>query len=84
MFLYYMKVHAPGCPVMITGIHDDAVKVNENDISKKFYQMYSNNRHFPTIADVCCISNTKDSLKMLRKRIYSVAIHLHCDQRNRC
>ena len=83
-YAYYMKVHAPGCPVMIVGTHNDVAGVKEDDISQTINDMYSDNHFFPTIAGICCISNIRDRMRRLRNKIYSVAIHLHCDKRNRC
>ena len=69
---------------MIIGTHNDAARVNENDISRKVHHMYSDSRSFPTIAGVCCVSNNQGKLTTLRSRIFSVAIHLHCNGNNQC
>ena len=69
---------------MIIGTHNDAVNANEDDISQYVHHMYSDTLSFPKIADVCCVSNTQGRFRMLRNKIFSVAIHLHCDGNNKC
>ena len=81
--LYPQKAHAPECPVMIIGTHYDAVNVKEKDISQYIHNIYSDNHSFPKIADVCCVSNTRSNMEVLRNRIYSVAMRL-CYQWNQC
>lgn len=69
---------------MIIGTHNDVARLNEDDISEKIRNMYSDNSCFPEIADVCCISNMQRSFKDLRNRIYSIATHLFYDGKNQC
>ena len=69
---------------MIIGTYVDAVSVNEDDLSKNIYHMYSDSCSFPTIADVCFVSNIQGRLTTLRNRIFSVAIRLRFDGNNRC
>ena len=69
---------------MIIGTHFD---VKGDDISEKVYQLYSDDNLFPTIAGIKCISNTKcinGSMKALRQKIYSVAMNLHTNGKNKC
>ena len=87
MYAFCVQAHAPGCPVMIIGTHVDAISIKEDDISEKVYQLYSDNMLFPTIGGISCISNTKrinGSMKALRQKIYSVAMNLHTNGKNKC
>ena len=84
--LIFIKIHAPGCPVMIIGTHKDAVspRVNKDDLSQSIYHMYSDTHSFPKIAGVCFVSNIRSKMRKLRDRIFSVATHLRYDHNNQC
>ena len=85
--MYCVQAHAPGCPVMIIGTHLDVVRVKEDATCQNIRQFYSDSRSFPTIGDVSCITNTAHihgSMKTLRRKIYSMAMHLHTNRKNKC
>jgi len=78
-------VHAPGCPVVIIGTHRDQVSnLMEDDIDQEVKQKYYDTSCYPTITDVCCISNTDGSIKSLRKKIYAAVAHLYIDGKQKC
>ena len=69
---------------MIVGTHLDAVYVKDN-LSQHVHSMYSDSGSFPKIADVCYVnSKNEGNIKMLRDRIYSVALCLRYGRRNQC
>ena len=81
----YTQVHAPECPVIIVGTHRDLVSnLKEEYIDQDVRQKYSDTSYYPTITNVCCISNTDGSIKTLRKKIYTTAAHLYIDGKQKC
>ena len=69
---------------MIIGTHLDAVNI-KYDIGQCVLDMYSETNSFPRIADVCCVnSRNEGSIKVLKDKIYSVAIRLRYGRRNQC
>ncbi|XP_065896958.1 leucine-rich repeat serine/threonine-protein kinase 1-like isoform X2 [Dysidea avara] len=78
-----IKVHAPGCPVIIVGTHLDQVNVkNTSGLKELVDELYGDSSIYPIIATVTFVSSTAQKLKInsackqLRKEIYYVATHL--------
>jgi len=72
---------------MIVGTHLDVARAKEDAISENIHQFYSDSSSFPRIAGVSCISNTNHihgCMKALRHKIYTIAMHLHTNGKNKC
>lgn len=73
--------------MIIVGTHLDKVCEKEDDVLKVIMTMYSDERSYPKIADVCCISNVDSVLngaQILKDKLYNVATHLHVTRDNKC
>jgi len=58
--------------------------MKEDNMDQDIKLKYSDTSYYPTITDVCCISNTDGSIKSLRKKIYATAAHLYIDGKQKC